>query len=319
VSGENRLLRKRLVVGALVGGVLLGVLAMLEVASNESIYGSVTSRQLKATELTVPVLYDARLVTNVSARVTLHDENPIPVLNTLPPFRDLRNHTLTDNADVVVNVGTKLQSLQATPDPRTGKLTVVLHGDPDPAKSDLVVQVAIDPATEKISNSGNWGDVLVNGFFGTAKALAQAAGKNFISPVDNTNTVLTKLAHLLMYDAITSGPNNCTEPGIKELNKENHATLASFASPDQPKTLKQALAKVVFDTYAAKHQQALDPSDIDIRFDLSPAGLPNPFHQELVQARAATNAGATSSYKRIELQGPGSYPPCSVSTSKGGH
>ena len=77
---------------------------------------------------------------------------------------------------------------RATPDPHTGKLTVVLRGDPDPDKSDLVLQAAIDPASERISNHGNLGDMFVNTFVDTAKALAQAMGSDFISPVDNTNS-----------------------------------------------------------------------------------------------------------------------------------
>jgi hypothetical protein len=54
---------------------------------------------------------------------------------------------------------------------------VVLRGDPDPNKSDLVLQAAIDPATERISNHGNLGDVFLNTFVDTAKALAQAMGR----------------------------------------------------------------------------------------------------------------------------------------------
>jgi len=299
-------MRKKLLVGAVVGGVVLGLWAMFAGGSKETIRGGVQERHLKATALTLPVLYDAKLITTVSAQVTLHDQNPIPVLNKIPALRDWRNHTLTDSADVIVNVGTKLRSLQATPDPNTGKLTVVLRGDPDPDKSDLVLQAAIDPASEKVSNHGNLGDVFLNTFVDTAKALTQAMGSDFISPVDNTNTVLAKTAHLIMYDAVMSGPNNCANLGITELNRENSAKIVSFATPDPPKTLKQAIAQVVFDTYASEHHQVLSPNDIDVRFELSPQGLPNPFHDELVKARTSTNG------KQIQLQSPDSYPPCSV-------
>ena len=299
-------MRKKLLVGAVVGGVVLGLWAMIAGVGKETLRGSVQDRHLKATALTLPVLYDAKLITTVSTQVTLHDQNPIPVLNKVPGLRDWRNHTLTDTADVVVNVGTKLQSLQATPDPRTGKLTVVLRGDPDPDKSDLVLQAAIDPASEKISNHGNLGDVFVNGFVDTAKALAQAMGSDFESTVDNTNTVLAKTAHLLMYDAVMSGPNNCANLGISELNRENSSRVVNFATANPPKTLKQAIAQVVFDTYSAKHHEALSPDDIDVRFELSPQGLPNPFHDELVKARTSTNS------EQIQLQSPDSYPPCSV-------
>ena len=299
-------MRKKLLVGAVVGGVVLGLWAMFAGGSKETIRGGVQERHLKATALTLPVLYDAKLITTVSAQVTLHDQNPIPVLNKIPALRDWRNHTLTDSADVIVNVGTKLRSLQATPDPNTGKLTVVLRGDPDPDKSDLVLQAAIDPASEKVSNHGNLGDVFLNTFVDTAKALTQAMGSDFISPVDNTNTVLAKTAHLIMYDAVMSGPNNCANLGITELNRENSAKIVSFATPDPPKTLKQAIAQVAFDTYASEHHQVLSPNDIDVRFELSPQGLPNPFHDELVKARTSTNG------KQIQLQSPDSYPPCSV-------
>ena len=299
-------MRKKLLVGAVVGGVVLGLWAMFAGGSKETIRGGVQERHLKATALTLPVLYDAKLITTVSAQVTLHDQNPIPVLNKIPALRDWRNHTLTDSADVIVNVGTKLRSLQATPDPNTGKLTVVLRGDPDPDKSDLVLQAAIDPASEKVSNHGNLGDVFLNTFVDTAKALTQAMGSDFISPVDNTNSVLAKTAHLIMYDAVMSGPNNCANLGITELNRENSAKIVSFASSDPPKTLKQAIAQVVFDTYASEHHQVLSPNDIDVRFELSPQGLPNPFHDELVKARTSTNG------KQIQLQSPDSYPPCSV-------
>jgi hypothetical protein len=207
---------------------------------------------------------------------------------------------------VVVNVGTKLRSLRATPDPHTGKLTVVLRGDPDPNKSDLVLQAAIDPATERISNRGNLGDVFLNTFVDTAKALAQAMGSDFISPVDNTNSVLAKTAHLIMYDAVMSGPNNCANLGISELNRENSSKLVSFDTSDPPKTLKQAIARIVFDTYASKHHEVLSPDDIDVRFELSPQGLPNPFHDELVTARTSVNS------EQVQLQSPDSYPPCSI-------
>ena len=299
-------MRKKLLVGAAVGGVVLGLWAMFAGGSNETIRGSVQERHLKATALTLPVLYDAKLITTVSAQVTLRDQNPIPVLNKIPALRDWRNHTLTDTADVVVNVGTKLQSLKATPDPNTGKLTVVLRGDPDPDKSDLVLQAAIDPASEKVSNHGNLGDVFLNTFVDTAKALTQAMGSDFISPVDNSNSVLAKTAHLIMYDAVMSGPNNCANLGISELNRENSAKIVSFATSNPPKTLKQAIAQVVFDTYASEHHEVLSPNDIDVRFELSPQGLPNPFHDELVKARTSTNS------KQIQLQSPDSYPPCSV-------
>jgi hypothetical protein len=299
-------MRKKLLAGAAVGGILLGLWAMIAGGSKETLRGSVQERHLKATALTLPVLYDAKLITTVSAQVTLHDQNPIPVLNRVPALRDWRNHTLTDTADVVVNVGTKLQSLQATPDPHTGKLTVVLRGDPDPNKSDLVLQAAIDPATERISNRGNLGDVFLNTFVDTAKALAQAMGSDFISPADNTNSVLAKTAHLLMYDAVMSGPNNCANLGISELNRENSSKLVSFDTSDPPKTLKQAIARIVFDTYASKHHEVLSPDDIDVRFELSPQGLPNPFHDELVTARTSVNS------EQIQLQSPDSYPPCSV-------
>ena len=272
-------MRKKLLVGAVIGGVVLGLWAMFAGVGKETLRGSVKERHLKATALTLPVLYDAQLITTVAAQVTLHDQNPIPVLNKVPALRDWRNHTLTDTADVVVNVGTKLRSLQATPDPDTGKLTVVLRGDPDPDKSDLVLQAAIDPASERISNHGNLGDVFVNTFVDTAKALTQAAGSDFISPVDNTNSVLAKTAHLLMYDAVMSGPNNCANLGISELNRENSSKVVNFATANPPKTLKQAIARIVFDTYAAKHHEALSPDDIDVRFELSPQGLPNPFHE----------------------------------------
>jgi hypothetical protein len=299
-------MRKKLLVGAVIGGVVLGLWAMFAGGSKETLRGGVQERHLKATALTLPVLYDAKLITTVSAQVTLHDQNPIPVLNQIPALRDWRNHTLTDTADVIVNVGTKLRSLQATPDPNTGKLTVVLRGDPDPDKSDLVLQAAIDPASEKVSNHGNLGDVFLNTFVDTAKALTQAMGSDFISPVDNTNSVLAKTAHLIMYDAVMSGPNNCANLGITELNRENSAKIVSFASSDPPKTLKQAIAQVVFDTYASEHHQVLSPNDIDVRFELSPQGLPNPFRDELVKARTSTNS------KQIQLQSPDSYPPCSV-------
>jgi hypothetical protein len=299
-------MRKKLLVGAVIGGVVLGLWAMFAGVGRETVRGSVQERHLKATALTLPVLYDAKLITTVSAQVTLHDQNPIPVLNKLPALRDWRNHTLTDTADVAVNVGTKLGSLQATPDPDTGKLTVVLRGDPDPDKSDLVLQAAIDPASERFSNHGNLGDVFVNTFVDTAKALTQAAGSDFISPVDNTNSVLAKTAHLLMYDAVMSGPNNCATLGISELNQENSSKVVNFATANPPKTLKQAIARTVFDTYAAKHHEALSPDDIDVRFELSPQGLPNPFHDELVKARTSTNR------EQIRLQSPGSYPPCTV-------
>ncbi len=157
------------------------------------------------------------------------------MLNKVPALRDWRNHTLTDTADVVVNVGTKLRGPQGTPDPDTGKLTIVLRGDPDPDKSDLVLQAAIDPASERISNHGNLGDVFVNTFVDTAKALTQAAGSDFISPVDNTNSVLAKTAHLLMYDAVMSGPNNCANLGISELNRENSSKVVNFAIKTHPR------------------------------------------------------------------------------------
>ena len=195
MSDENHPMRKKLLAGAVVGGVLLGVWAMINGVGKETIRGSVKERQLKAVALTLPVVYDAELVTSVSAQVTVHDKNPVPLLNQVPAFGDLHNHTLTDTADVIVKIGTKLRSLQATPDPQTGKLTVVLRGDPDPAKSDLVLQAAIDPASERIVNHGNVGDVAVNTVFDAAKAAAQAMGKDFISPVDNTNTLLAKTAH----------------------------------------------------------------------------------------------------------------------------
>src|SRR5919204_2271894 len=302
-------MRNKLLAGAVVGGMVLGVWAMVAGAGKETVRGSVKERQLKATALTLPVLYDAKLITTVSTQVTVHDKNPVPLLNQVPVFRDWRNHTLTTTADVIVNVGTKLRSLKASPDPRTGKLTVVLHGDPDPSKSDLVLQAAIDPATEKIVNHGNWGDVFVNTFFGTAKAVAQAMGKDFVSPVDNTNTLLAKTAHLIMYDAVMSGPNNCATLGISQLNRENSVKLVSFDTSNPPKTLKQAIAQIVFDTYATKHHEVLSPSDIDVRFALSPQGLPNPFHDELVKARTSVNN------EQVELQSPASYPPCSLGTA----
>ena len=303
---ESRPTRRKLLAGAVVGGLVLGLWAMFLGGSKETVRGSIQERHLKATALTLPVLYDAKLITTVSSQVTLHDQNPIPVLNKVPALRDWRNHTLTDSADVVVNVGTKLRSLQATPDPHTGKLTVVLRGDPDPDKSDLVLQAAIDPASERISNHGNIGDVFMNTFVDTAKALAQAMGSNFTSPVDNTDSLLAKTAHLLMYDAVMSGPNNCANLGISELNRENSSKIVSFASADPPKTLKQAIAQIVFDTYASQHHEALSPNDIDVRFDLSPQGLPNPFHDELVKARTSINS------EQIQLQSPDSYPPCTV-------
>ena len=85
---------------------LLGLWAMIAGGSKETLRGGVQERHLKATALTLPVLYDAKLIATVSAQVTLHDQNPIPVLNRVPALRDWRNHTLTDTADVVVNVGT---------------------------------------------------------------------------------------------------------------------------------------------------------------------------------------------------------------------
>jgi len=310
VSDENHPMRKKLLAGAVVGGVLLGVWAMINGVGKETIRGSVKERQLKAVALTLPVVYDAELVTSVSAQVTVHDKNPVPLLNQVPAFGDLRNHTLTDTADVIVKIGTKLRSLQATPDPQTGKLTVVLRGDPDPAKSDLVLQAAIDPASERIVNHGNVGDVAVNTAFDAAKATAQAMGKDFISPVDNTNTLLAKTAHLMMYDAVTSGPNNCANLGLSQLNQENNAKAASFDTPNPPKTLKQAIAQIVFDTYASKHHEALSPSDIDVRFELSPQGLLNPFHNDLVKARTTTNN------EQVQLQSPASYPPCSLGNTQ---
>ena len=45
VRNENQRLRKRLVVGAVAGGLALGIVAMLEGASSERVNGSVTSRQ----------------------------------------------------------------------------------------------------------------------------------------------------------------------------------------------------------------------------------------------------------------------------------
>jgi hypothetical protein len=312
VSDGNHRMRKKLLVGAAAAGVLLGVWAMIDGVGKETVRGSVQERQLKAVVLTLPVVYDAELVTSVSAQVTLHDKNPLPLLNQVPAMGDWRNHTLTDTADVIVNVGTKLRSLLATPDPRTGKLTVVLRGDPDPAKSDLVLQAAIDPASERIVNHGNLGDVAGNTVLGAAKATAQAMGKNFISPADNTNTLLAKTAHLIMYDAIMSGPNNCANLGISQLNRENSAKIVGFDSTNPPKTLKQAIAQLVLDTYAAKQHETLSPNDIDVRFELSPQGLPNPFRDDLAKARTTTNN------EQVQLQTPASYPPCSLGTTQRG-
>ena len=309
VNDGNQRMRKKLLAGAAAAGVLLGVWAIIDGVGRETVRGSVKERQLKAVTLTLPVVYDAKLVTSVSAQVTVHDKDVVPLLNQVPGLRDWRNHTLTDTADVIVNVGTKLRSLQAKPDPKTGKLTVVLRGDPDPARSDLVLQAAIDPASERITNQGNGGDVLVNTSFGAAKAIAQAMGKDFVSPVDNTNTVLAKTAHLMMYDAVMSGPNNCANLGISQLNRENSARIVGFDTPYPPKTLKQAIAQTIFDTYATKDHEALSPNDIDVRFELSPQGLPNPFHDDLVKART------TTSREQVQLQSPSSYPPCSVGHS----
>jgi hypothetical protein len=103
--------------------------------------------------------------------------------------------------------------------------------------------------------------------------------KDFISPVDNTNTLLAKTAHLLMYDAVTSGPNNCANLGLSQLNQENNAKAASFDTPNPPKTLKQAIAQIVFDTYATQRHEALSPNDIDVRFELSPHGPAEPIPQ----------------------------------------
>jgi hypothetical protein len=109
-----------------------------------------------------------------------------------------------------------------------------------------------------------------------------------------------------MYDAVMSGPNNCANLGISELNRENSSKLVSFDTSNPPKTLKQAIAQIVFDTYASKHHEVLSPDDIDVRFELSPQGLPNPFHDELVTARTSVNS------EQIQLQSPDSYPPCSI-------
>jgi hypothetical protein len=158
--------------------------------------------------------------------------------------------------------------------------------------------------------AGAMGDVAVNTVFDAAKATAQAMGKDFISPVDNTNTLLAKTAHLMMYDAVTSGPNNCANLGLSQLNQENNAKAASFDTPNPPKTLKQAIAQIVFDTYATKHHEALSPSDIDVRFELSPQGLLNPFHNDLVKARTTTNN------EQVQLQSPASYPPCSLGNTQ---
>src|SRR5690242_14431111 len=127
VNDGNHRMRKKLLAGAVAGGVLLGVWAMIDGVGRESLRGSVEERQLKAVALTLPVVYDAKLVTSVSAQVTVHDKDVVPLLNQVPGLRDWRNHTLTDTAEVIVNVGTKLRSLQAKPDPKTGKLTVVLR------------------------------------------------------------------------------------------------------------------------------------------------------------------------------------------------
>ena len=43
-----------------------------------------------------------------------------------------------------------------------------------------------------------------------------------------------------------SGPNNCANLGISELNRQNSAKIVSFATSNPPKTLKQAIAQVVF-------------------------------------------------------------------------
>jgi hypothetical protein len=55
-------MRKKLLAGAVVGGVLLGVWAMINGVGKETIRGSVKERQLKAVALTLPVVYDAELV-----------------------------------------------------------------------------------------------------------------------------------------------------------------------------------------------------------------------------------------------------------------
>ena len=81
-------------------------------------------------------------------------------------------------------------------------------------------------------------------------------------------------------------------------------------TPNPPKTLKQAIAQIVFDTYATKHHEALSPSDIDVRFELSPQGLLNPFHNDLVKARTTTNN------EQVQLQSPASYPPCSLGNTQ---
>jgi len=115
-----------------------------------------------------------------------------------------------------------------------------------------------------------------------------------------------------MYDAVTSGPNNCANLGLSQLNQENNAKAASFDTPNPPKTLKQAIAQIVFDTYATKHHEALSPSDIDVRFELSPQGLLNPFHNDLVKARTTTNN------EQVQFQSPASYPPCRSSRTPTG-
>ena len=62
-----------------------------------------------------------------------------------------------------------------------------------------------------------------------------------------------------MYDAVMSGPNNCANLGISELNRENSSKIVSFATANPPKTLKQAIAQIVFDTYASKHHAGVEP------------------------------------------------------------
>jgi hypothetical protein len=120
VNDGNRRMRKKLLAGAVAGGVLLGVWAMIDGVGRETLRGSVEERQLKAVALTLPVVYDAKLVTSVSAQVTVHDKDVVPLLNQVPGLRDWRNHTLTDTAEVIVNVGIREHILRRRESHRAG-------------------------------------------------------------------------------------------------------------------------------------------------------------------------------------------------------
>jgi hypothetical protein len=293
----------------LAGAVALGVV-LAAAETSIGLTASLEHRELIAIGLDPGTYCDAHLITQAEtgAEKSMHigpKEINLGVYHQGVP--DVFNRNVDLKAQYYGKLCLGAGVLMAKPD-GNGKLNINVNADPDPAKSDVSLIVSVVPGTLKFTPGGDLTNALIGNQLTTLKAVAQAAGiPDFRTPDDGLDGTLENIALTLGYDAVGSGPGNCTDMALELLNQEDSKKDNTVTGPDAPQTMKQDVEDQIIKQYKNDHGKTLTYKDFNWHLTTN-GGVPNQYKKQIDALHAQSGKAGITIPKQA------SYVPCTNET-----